>query len=312
MSRLNFSSRKQGLVLWWVGLFGLVSLLLFAHVALSLRPASTPRRTVHDWTDAALTDDPAEALTYQTCSLEASPLEDLPFYDALKNTTVPRAHGGNLRFHALDGGGEGLGWHPVLLLMKEGEERFKQKLARQSKTFEQAVGEYRRRYGRSPPKGFDIWCVPLNLHARRSLTLGSFLFYAGGSLPLQTASVSCALASHVIFAPRSDSGTRAFLPVFPDEHYATDALSPFYALSPASRQARLLRASSEAAEGTFEGSGDQALVRIFNGPDGLGWAPLLDSDGKERRRPRKEPTHKRTRAQLALLQPIQHLLPRFR
>lgn len=30
-------------------------------------------------------------------------------------------------------------------------------LARQSKTLDQAVNEYRRRYNRNPPKGFNLW-----------------------------------------------------------------------------------------------------------------------------------------------------------
>jgi hypothetical protein len=34
-------------------------------------------------------------------------------------------------------------------------------LGRQSKTLEQAVAEYKRRNGFSPPKGFDQWCVTI-------------------------------------------------------------------------------------------------------------------------------------------------------
>ena len=41
--------------------------------------------------------------------------------------------------------------------MAEAEERFKDMLARQSKTLRDAVVEYRTRYGREPPKGFDDW-----------------------------------------------------------------------------------------------------------------------------------------------------------
>jgi hypothetical protein len=36
-------------------------------------------------------------------------------------------------------------------------------LDRQSKTLEQAVKEYTRRYGRPPPKGFDDWYVSRDL-----------------------------------------------------------------------------------------------------------------------------------------------------
>lgn len=47
--------------------------------------------------------------------------------------------------------------HPIPKLMREAEEKFNAKLARQSKTLEAAVAEYRRRYNRHPPKGFDEW-----------------------------------------------------------------------------------------------------------------------------------------------------------
>ena len=41
--------------------------------------------------------------------------------------------------------------------MAEAEEKFKQLLSRQSTTLKRAVAEYKRRYGRNPPKGFDQW-----------------------------------------------------------------------------------------------------------------------------------------------------------
>jgi hypothetical protein len=41
--------------------------------------------------------------------------------------------------------------------MHNAEDRFNSKVKRQSKTFGAAVKEYRRRYGRDPPKGFDDW-----------------------------------------------------------------------------------------------------------------------------------------------------------
>lgn len=57
--------------------------------------------------------------------------------------------------------------HPIFGLMKRAKERWRVLNQRQSKTFGEAVGEYRRRYGRNPPKGFDRWCV----ESRRSLTM---------------------------------------------------------------------------------------------------------------------------------------------
>lgn len=47
--------------------------------------------------------------------------------------------------------------HPIPKLMADAEDKFRNMLARQSKTLGQAVAEYKRRNGRDPPKGFDEW-----------------------------------------------------------------------------------------------------------------------------------------------------------
>lgn len=47
--------------------------------------------------------------------------------------------------------------HPIPKLMKRAKDNFVDKLSRQSKTLEQAVAEYRRRYKMDPPAGFDDW-----------------------------------------------------------------------------------------------------------------------------------------------------------
>jgi hypothetical protein len=47
--------------------------------------------------------------------------------------------------------------HPIEELMAQGKTRWEDLLRRQSRTLEQAVREYKRRYGRLPPKGFDLW-----------------------------------------------------------------------------------------------------------------------------------------------------------
>jgi hypothetical protein len=47
--------------------------------------------------------------------------------------------------------------HPISKLMAEAEETFRKRLSGQSKTLEDAVIEYRRRYGREPPRGFGEW-----------------------------------------------------------------------------------------------------------------------------------------------------------
>jgi len=49
------------------------------------------------------------------------------------------------------------GPHPIFELMGEAENLWTEKLQRASKSLVDAVGEYRRRYKRDPPKGFDLW-----------------------------------------------------------------------------------------------------------------------------------------------------------
>ncbi|KAG9310122.1 glycosyltransferase family 90 protein [Chiua virens] len=47
--------------------------------------------------------------------------------------------------------------HPITTLMADAKYTFTKRLARQSKTLPQAVAEYKRRYKRDPPRGFDDW-----------------------------------------------------------------------------------------------------------------------------------------------------------
>ncbi|GAA6028212.1 hypothetical protein JCM8097_006919 [Rhodosporidiobolus ruineniae] len=47
--------------------------------------------------------------------------------------------------------------HPIHDLIANATDAWEKKLARQSKTLEEAVREYKRRFGRKPPKGFDDW-----------------------------------------------------------------------------------------------------------------------------------------------------------
>ena len=47
--------------------------------------------------------------------------------------------------------------HPIPKLMKEAEEKYIAKLRRQSRSLDQAVAEYKRRYKIDPPKDFDLW-----------------------------------------------------------------------------------------------------------------------------------------------------------
>lgn len=47
--------------------------------------------------------------------------------------------------------------HPILTISKAATRKHEEKVARQSSTYEQAVAEYLRRYGRPPPPNFDYW-----------------------------------------------------------------------------------------------------------------------------------------------------------
>lgn len=47
--------------------------------------------------------------------------------------------------------------HPIPQLMDTADARFRAKLARQSASLPAAVAEYKRRYNRAPPAGFDKW-----------------------------------------------------------------------------------------------------------------------------------------------------------
>jgi hypothetical protein len=47
--------------------------------------------------------------------------------------------------------------HPIPQLMHDAECRFRALLSRQSRSLRAAVKEYKRRYGRNPPRGFDEW-----------------------------------------------------------------------------------------------------------------------------------------------------------
>ncbi|GAA6025765.1 hypothetical protein JCM10207_000786 [Rhodosporidiobolus poonsookiae] len=47
--------------------------------------------------------------------------------------------------------------HPILTLVKRAEHEWNEKVRRQSKTLREAVKEYRRRYNKNPPRGFEKW-----------------------------------------------------------------------------------------------------------------------------------------------------------
>lgn len=47
--------------------------------------------------------------------------------------------------------------NPILGLLRDGERKWQDMLSQQSKTLDGAVQEYKTRWGRNPPKGFDEW-----------------------------------------------------------------------------------------------------------------------------------------------------------
>lgn len=49
--------------------------------------------------------------------------------------------------------------NPILALLKDGERKWKAMVSGQSKTLEEAVEEYKIRWNRNPPLGFDEWYV---------------------------------------------------------------------------------------------------------------------------------------------------------
>ncbi|KAG6879152.1 hypothetical protein C0992_004826 [Termitomyces sp. T32_za158] len=56
------------------------------------------------------------------------------------------------------------GAHPIFELVKDARERWNAKLGRASRTLDQAVWEYKRRYKRAPPRGFDDWWAYVKKH----------------------------------------------------------------------------------------------------------------------------------------------------
>lgn len=58
--------------------------------------------------------------------------------------------------------------HPILGLLRDGETKWNDMVAKQSKTLEQAVEVYKERWGRQPPKGFDKWYVQLRAFSHQA------------------------------------------------------------------------------------------------------------------------------------------------
>jgi hypothetical protein len=56
------------------------------------------------------------------------------------------------------------GPHPIFELIQRAEKEWKEKHRKASSSLDEAIGEYRRRYHRSPPKGFDRWWEYVQAH----------------------------------------------------------------------------------------------------------------------------------------------------
>lgn len=81
------------------------------------------------------------------------------------------------------------GRHPINVLIERAEKQWKEKVARQSRTLSEAVREYKQRYRRNPPKGFDDWCVPSLLPLSRSVRFADFdCAFSGGTFARRTTS----------------------------------------------------------------------------------------------------------------------------
>lgn len=92
--------------------------------------------------------------------------------DPFRGVEYPRAGEGELGWpgRRVGDGGKGMGRdgkgatgvapkqpHPIHMLIREGRQKWEDKVARQSRTLDEAVAEYKRRYNKKPPRGFDKW-----------------------------------------------------------------------------------------------------------------------------------------------------------
>ncbi|GAA5979810.1 hypothetical protein JCM5350_002056 [Sporobolomyces pararoseus] len=83
--------------------------------------------------------------------------EDFGLADADLQTPHKFQPNGQLYVEPLSTFAEAPAPHPILSLIKRAENEWNRKVQRQSKTLKEAVEEYRRRYKKNPPRGFDQW-----------------------------------------------------------------------------------------------------------------------------------------------------------
>ncbi|SGY20402.1 BQ5605_C016g08039 [Microbotryum silenes-dioicae] len=128
---------------------------VLTHAGVSL-PDALPDR-IHDFIEtwANRADDGSKDLVY-TPHLSPGPEDD----DSTWTVTTP--HEFNSNGHLIVEPVSTFGKappapHPILTLIQRAEHEWNNRVQRQSKTLREAVYEYRKRYRRNPPKGFDEW-----------------------------------------------------------------------------------------------------------------------------------------------------------
>ena len=81
--------------------------------------------------------------------------------DPTGSEPAPKQQGAELGKHTITPDGLLIvnpnGPHPIFQLIRDAEAAWEAKCARASKTLDDAVSEYKRRYRRAPPLGFDKW-----------------------------------------------------------------------------------------------------------------------------------------------------------
>ena len=81
--------------------------------------------------------------------------------DRAPSTPQPGTRDRSAKGHIYDDNGllyvDPKGRHPIMEMIERAEKDWNELVNRQSKTLKEAVQEYRRRYRKNPPKGFDLW-----------------------------------------------------------------------------------------------------------------------------------------------------------
>lgn len=81
----------------------------------------------------------------------------ITFFQIARFISTYYVNGSSAGFRSLFNAQPGKIIHPIPKLMSDARTKYKALLARQSRSLSEAVAEYRRRYKRDPPKGFDDW-----------------------------------------------------------------------------------------------------------------------------------------------------------